>query len=207
MSACAALPTLDCMRRATAFLLMLLLLAPAWACGPYRVAASPYPGLYQRSADGVVSGLVVDELALLSERSGCRLELLGDSLPRAWVALQSGQVHMLAAKVITPERERQGEFLLTAQMRPLLLMRRPQAPASRAAFDADPALRVAVVKGLQSSPELNAWLERLRGQGRLEETGDQLTALRLFELDRAQAIPVYPFMLVDRNAAWRCGTS
>lgn len=180
---------------------------PAWACGPFRVAQVPYPGLYELAADGTASGLEVDLLQAVVQRSGCQLEPVVSSVVGVWKAMQDGEVDIATAATRTPEREAFVEFVVVARARPNLLMHGELGSAAPTldAFMARKEWRVGVVRGARYSPEVMAWLERLRRAGRLSESADTVSLFRAFEAHRMQAILAYSMEIASKGAAWRQG--
>lgn len=187
-------------------LLMALLLAPAaFACGPLRLALLNYPGYYQRLPDGSERGIDVDIARELQARSGCQLQLEETNPARLWPAIQAGRVDLSSGATFLPERLADAEFLWLIRGHAMVLMTQAQARRSptRAEFDADPALRLGVIRSARRGAQAQAWVDQLRAQGRLSESGDMPGLLRAFEAGRVAAVLLLPGALHGlRDESW-----
>ncbi|MBH9553717.1 substrate-binding periplasmic protein [Inhella gelatinilytica] len=190
---------------AGALLLALAAQAPAWACGPYRVGQVPYPGLYEPGPEGAASGLEVDWLQAVAQRSGCQLESVRSSVQGLWKSMADGDIDIATASTRTAEREALADFMVLARARPGLLMHATDgaAVASLEAFMARTEWRVGLVRGARYAPDVMVWLEALRKAGRLSESADTLALFRAFEAGRMQAVLAYPMEMAAKGAAWR----
>ncbi|MGW8390716.1 substrate-binding periplasmic protein [Pseudoduganella sp. HUAS MS19] len=163
--------------------------AAAASCGPYTVAMYEHGALYYRSGEqwAGIDKDIVDELA---RRTGCELRMTRDSRIRIWTMLQEGTLDMTMSGIATPERARFARFTPYLQSRNMLLVRSEAArhAATLEQFSARPELKVAVIRGFRHGATYDAWLERLRKQGRVHDTPDYATLLRLFQYGRVQAI-------------------
>lgn len=178
------------MRAELLALLMLVLQAQAWACGPYSLAFYEYGALYFRTEDGRWDGIdraLVDELA---RRSGCRFDTRLESRVRIWAQFAAGQLDITVSALSTPERERMAELLPYIRSRQYVLMRPELADtlASASAFTADATRTLLVVRGYVQTPTLQAWVDELRALGRVVEAPDQPSAMRAFKAGRADAL-------------------
>lgn len=163
--------------------------AMAASCGPYTVAMYEHGALYYRSGEqwtGIDKD-IVDELA---RRTGCELRMTRDSRIRIWTMLKEGTLDMTMSGISTPEREGFARFTPYLQSRNMLLVRNEAARhgSTLEQFAAQPELKVAVIKGFKHGATYDAWLERLRKQGRVYDTPDYATLLRLFQFGRVHAI-------------------
>jgi polar amino acid transport system substrate-binding protein len=163
--------------------------AAAEPCGPYTVAMYEHGALYYRSGEqwtGIDKD-IVDELA---RRTGCELRMTRGSRIRIWTMLQEGTLDMTLSGIATPERESFARFTPYLQSRNMLLLRNEAArhAATLEQIAARPELKIAVIKGFRHGAGYDAWLDRLRRQGRVHETPDYATLLRLFQHGRVHAI-------------------
>ncbi|WP_051293491.1 substrate-binding periplasmic protein [Pseudoduganella violaceinigra] len=163
--------------------------AAAASCGPYTVAMYEHGALYYRNGEqwtGVDKD-IVDELA---RRTGCDLRMTRDSRIRIWTMLKEGTLDMTMSGIATPEREAFARFTPYLLTRNLLLLRNEAARQATTLeqFLARPELKVAVIRGFKHGAAYDAWLDRLRQQGRVYETPDYASLLRLFQHGRVQAI-------------------
>lgn len=183
-----------------------LLLAPAaQACGPLRLALLNYPGYFQRLPDGSLRGIDVDIAQALAARSACPLQLEETNPARLWPALLAGRTHLSSGVAYRPERLADVEYLWLIRSHALVLVREQQARTTptRAAFDADPTLRLGVIRSARRGEQAQAWVDQLRAQGRLSESGDIPSLLRAFEAGRLAGILLLPGTLHGlRDASW-----
>jgi polar amino acid transport system substrate-binding protein len=183
---------------ATCTLVAGLLLAPAGvqaqACGPHVAALYPYGRFYYEDPEHGPSGMDKDMFEELSRRSGCELRQVVESRVRIWDQMRRGVTQMTLSALSSPDRREVAEFAFYAQARYQALMRRELATRVRsiAAFEADPSLRLLTVRAYAHGPLIDAWVQRMRAQGRLIETGDYQTALRMMRAGRADALLALP---------------
>ncbi len=163
--------------------------AMAATCGPYTVAMYEHGALYYRSG-AQWSGIDKDIVDELARRTGCELRMTRDSRIRIWTMLKEGTLDMTMSSIATPERESFARFTPYLQSRNMLLLRNEAAAhaATLEQFAARPELKVAVIKGFRHGTTYDAWLDRLRKQGRVYDTPDYSTLLRLFQYGRVHAI-------------------
>lgn len=183
---------------ATRTLLIGLLLGPAGlaaqTCGPHVAALYPYARFYYEDPEHGPSGMDKDMFEELARRSGCELRQVVESRVRIWDQMRRGVLQLTLSAFATPERREAAEFVFYAQGRYQALMRRDLAARVRsiAAFEADPTLKLLTVRAYAHGPQIDAWVQRMRAQGRLIETGDFKTALRMMRAGRADALLALP---------------
>ncbi len=182
---------------------LLLGSASAWAC-ELSLALLPSPGMYERQGDGPPRGLEVAIARELEKRSGCRLQIRSSNPSRLWPDLRSGAVDISGGTTYLPERLAEAEYILLVRLRPLVLLPRALARQlpRRTDFDADPQLRLGVVRQGRRPAEIQAWVDQLGPQGRLVESVDEGAAQRAYDAGRSQAILVLPGSLQERPASW-----
>ncbi|WP_342118853.1 substrate-binding periplasmic protein [Pseudoduganella sp. OTU4001] len=163
--------------------------AAAAACGPLTVAMYEHGALYYRSGEQW-TGIDKDIVEELARRTGCELRMTRESRIRIWTMLKEGTLDMTMSGIPTPEREEFARFTPYLQARNMLLVRHDFArnAATLEQVAAQPDLKVAVIKGFKHGTSYDAWLERLRKQGRVYEAPDYATLVRLFQHGRVQAI-------------------
>lgn len=184
-------------------LLLGLSLSPALqaACSrPYQVGVSPL-GWAVFEQDRKLRGYVPDVIRELEARSGCVLPL--EMRPRARVLLEfsRGDLDILTSAQATPERDAVGQFLpIGASELDLVASERvPRGIGSLEQFVAQPGLSLGLVRGVVLNPRIDALVERLRGQGRLELAADfdnLATRLALGRFDAA----IYPSAIHSKQA-------
>ncbi|PZP33353.1 MAG: hypothetical protein DI603_08250 [Roseateles depolymerans] len=158
-----------------------------------NAVAYPTPPYYVESAQGA-TGTDKDMFDELARRTGCALKLSADSRVRIWEQIRRGTPQMTLSAIPTPRRREVAEFVPYAQGHYYVLASRAAADKARtmAAFEADPSLRLLVIKGYSYGPTLDAWVQRLRGQGRIEEAGDFRAVVRMLRVRRADALLALP---------------
>lgn len=163
--------------------------ALAASCGPLTVAMYEHGALYYRQGEqwAGIDKDIVDELA---RRTGCELRMTRDSRIRIWTMLKEGTLDMTMSGIPSPEREAFARFTPYLQARNMLLVRSEAARGASTLEQvaAQPELKIAVIKGFKHGAGYDAWLERLRLQGRVFEAPDYATLVRLFQHGRVQAI-------------------
>ncbi len=173
-------------------------------CGELKVALLPYPGVFERDATGAQRGFDADVARELMARTGCTFKIESTNPTRLWPALTQGMVHLSAGASYSPERAAEADFLLLTRLRSMVLM--PAALAertgSRAAFDANPELRLGVVARGKRADSAQAWVDQLRAQGRVSDSPDMTGLLRAYEAGRVSAVLILPGSLHGRSEAW-----
>jgi polar amino acid transport system substrate-binding protein len=166
----------------------------AQVCGPHTAAVYAYARFYYDDPERGPSGIDKEMFDELAARSGCQLRLVVESRVRIWEQMRRGVVQLTLSALISPERREIAEMVPYAQGRYQVLMRRELAArvTSIAAFEADPKLRLLDVRGYAHGPTIDAWVQRMRSQGRLVETGDFKTAARMLRAGRADALLALP---------------
>lgn len=193
------------LRRRLCHTLGLSLLTPAaLACEALRTSLLPYPGVYERSADGVERGFDVDVARELGQRIGCELRIEPSNTARAWPLLASGEVQIGSGIAYLPERRAEVDYLFLAKVRAAVVMLTATAEATptRAAFNATPALRLGVTRRARRAQATEAWVERLREQGRVSEATDAPGLLRMLDAGRVQAVLLFPHTLHGQSESW-----
>jgi polar amino acid transport system substrate-binding protein len=174
-------------------------------CGPYEVTLYEFGSLYYRDTRGQRVGIDPELLQEVARRTGCVFHTRLDSRVRTWALMAANRLDMTVSGVPTPERLLFAEFVPYLSTRNYLIVRKELAARidSLQAFDADAALRIAVVKSFRHGATLDRWLERLRAAGRVDEYPDAEVVARVFAVGRADAFLAQPVTwtpLLERNA-------
>jgi polar amino acid transport system substrate-binding protein len=187
----------SCKRSKNSFAAILIALTGAFAlqpqamasCGPYSVAYYEYGSFYFKTDQGVYNGIDKVLIEALAQRSGCTLNATLDSRARTWSRLEAGTLAMTVSAIDTPERQKFAEFLPYFKSRNYVLLKNELAKEvpTLAAFDANPKLRLAVVKAFKHGPAVDAWVDHLRALGRVDEYADAEVVARVFARNRADA--------------------
>jgi polar amino acid transport system substrate-binding protein len=164
--------------------------APHRACGELKLAFYEHGSLYYRGADGLWAGIDKDVVDELARRTGCRFQTFTDSRVRIWAMINGGTLAMSTSAIANPERGKYARFVPYMQNHNYVLLHE-DAPARLRSLDdflAEPGYKIAVIKSFRHGPIYDAWLDKLRAQGRVYETPDYSSLLRLFKLGRVQAM-------------------
>lgn len=70
-------------------------------------------------------------------------------------------------------------------------------------FDADPTLRLGIVRKALRPASVQAWVDALAAQGRVSESTDSASLLRAYEAGRVHAMLVFAGSMRDQPAAWQ----
>jgi polar amino acid transport system substrate-binding protein len=164
--------------------------AAAPPCGSYKVAFYDHGALNSRQADGHWQGIDTDVIAELERRTGCHLPMVLESRVRIWTMMKSGTLDMTVSGIANPEREADAHFIPYFASRNYVLLSRDvdASVQSLDALAADPRYKVAAVKSFRHGPTLDAWLEKLRAQGRVYDAVDFTALMRLVRTGRVQAV-------------------
>lgn len=192
-------------RRRHVPLLALAAATPAWACPSLRVGVMVFPGMNERDASGRMTGLDPEIAAELSRRSGCTLQVEESNASRMWPMLSRGELPMTANLGYLPERKALVEYLLLFRLRGYVQLRREQAARTptRAAFDADPRLRLGIVRKAVRPGSAQAWVDALAAQGRVSESVDSASLLRAYDAGRVDAMLVFAGSMRNQAASWQ----
>ena len=137
------------------------------------------------------SGLDLDLLDELQQRTGCQFVPVYDSRVRLWEQFTDGKLDMMASVLMTPDREQMARFIIHSYVRTVVLIRpRPDFPATPEAFLANHRLLIGTVNSYRYSPGADEWVNALRAQHRTYEAPDVATLLKVFDAGRVAAIPV-----------------
>ena len=116
-------------------------------------------------------------------------------MPRAriWQLIESGALDFSLSGISNEARERFAAFAWYFSNKYYLLVRNDAGAATRAEFEARPALRLGVIRGFRYSATANGFVDRLEAQGRVSHS-TQLDPLYEVLLDnRVQAMIIEPF--------------
>jgi polar amino acid transport system substrate-binding protein len=162
------------------------------ACGDISVAYYDHGALYSRDSGGQWQGIDKDVVEELGRRSGCNFKGAVESRVRIWTAMQNGQLDMTVSGIPTPEREKFAHFIPYLSTRNYVLLQKDVAVRSMDEFLANPDLRIAVVRSFLHGEPYDAWLDKLRAQGRVYVASDFTGIIRQLRNGRVQAVLALP---------------
>jgi polar amino acid transport system substrate-binding protein len=159
-------------------------------CGHLRSAFYEYGALYYKAADGHWTGIDKDVVDEVARRLGCTIEPSVDSRVRIWAGLNGGSIDLSVSAMSTPEREKFGRVIPYLSERNYVLLNKDVSANVRSMEDflANPGIKIGVIKTFRHGKVYDAWLDRLRAQGRVYEAPDYEAMLRLFKVGRVQAV-------------------
>lgn len=162
----------------------------ATPCGRYQVAFYDHGALNYRHADGLWRGIDRDVVAELARRTGCELTPLMESRVRIWTMMQAGLLDMTVSGVASPDRKAFANFIPYITVRNFVLLSKNVDATVRSLDDlaADPRYKVAAIKSFRHGPTFDAWLEKLRAQGRVYDAVDFTALMRLVKIGRVHAV-------------------
>jgi polar amino acid transport system substrate-binding protein len=167
---------------------------PEPPCGTMTLAYYELGALFYRTDDGEYSGIDKDVVEELERRTSCRFKTSVESRVRIWSQLSGNTLDMSVSGISTPEREKFARFIPYFSTRNYVLMNKdtPLSAQTMEGFLANPALQVAVVKSFRHGPVYDEWLDKLRAQKRVHEAADFETVMRLFSVNRVNAVLALP---------------
>ncbi len=159
-------------------------------CGSYKVAFYDHGALNSLRADGRWQGIDTDVIEELARRTGCRLTLVLESRVRIWTMLKAGRLDMTVSGLASPERESYAHFIPYFASRNYVLLSSAVDPQVQSLdeFAADGRYKVAAIKSFQHGQTYDAWLARMRAQGRVYDAVDFTALMRLVKIGRVHAI-------------------
>jgi len=157
-------------------------------CGHLRSAFYEYGALYYKASDGSWTGIDKDVVDEVARRMACTIEPSTDSRVRIWAGLTGGSIDMSVSAVSTPEREKIGHVVPYLSERNYVLLHNDVSVRSMDEFLANAQIKIGVIKSFRHGKAYDAWLDKLRAQGRVYEAPDYAALLRLFKLKRVQAV-------------------
>ena len=163
-------------------------------CGSMTLAYYELGALFYRTDDGTYAGIDKDVVEELERRTGCHFKTSIESRVRIWSQLSSNSLDMSVSGISTPEREKFARFIPYFATRNYVLMNKdtPISAQTMEGFLANPTLTVAVVKSFRHGPIYDEWLDKLRAQKRVQEAADFETVMRLFSINRVNAVLALP---------------
>ncbi|MGW8389430.1 substrate-binding periplasmic protein [Pseudoduganella sp. HUAS MS19] len=173
-------------------LLLALAAAPALAApacpAPLHAGASDL-GMASFREDERVGGAAIDVLRELARRTNCSLSISWYPRARLWAEYASGRINVTASSARSPERDRLGQFVpfVTTRFDLVLSHRVAGSYKSLADLVEHGSARLNLVRGILYSPAVEAQVERLRRQGRVEVVNDFDIAFRKMASKRAEA--------------------
>ena len=127
-------------------------------------------GAYQR--DGLWMGIVPELIGELSQRSGCKLKLVGRPRARVLLEFEQGQLDIITSVMRAPDRERIGQFLPYAYAEQDLIVLGEPVPRTLEELRRMPDVKLGVVRGVRLSPQLDELINAMVASRQAEYSPD-----------------------------------
>ena len=170
--------------------------APAQAAGrpacdrPFSLGLHEHGLLYSSQTGEGIDQDVADELA---RRSGCKINVSVMPRARIWQLIESGVLDFSLSGIGNEARDRFAAFAWYFSNRYYLLVRKDAGVQKLADFDANPALKLGVIRSFRYSPTANRLVDRLEAQGRISQATTLAPLFQVLLDNRVQAMIIEPF--------------
>ena len=188
----------------TVFLILSLFFAAGHAsasedfdCGEAPIRVGFFKLGYRYYVDnGVEKGMNIDILEEITRRTGCRFTSQEMSFARIWSDLGSGDLDVSLSGIWSAERDKTLWCAPSIASKNYIVISAKAKGVARSAEDflADSKLQFGVVRGYTHGKELDAWLEKLRAAGRVEESANVDILFEKIKLGHIDAIFSFPFV-------------
>jgi polar amino acid transport system substrate-binding protein len=165
--------------------------APRPDCSrPLSLGLHEHGLLYSSQTGEGIDKDIADELA---RRSGCRLTLT--LLPRAriWQLIESGAMDFSLSGISNESRATFADFAWYFSNKYYLLMRNDTGARTLADFEADPALRLGVIRSFRYGPSANRFVDELDAAHRVDHATGLASLYQVLLDKRLQAMIIEPF--------------
>jgi len=142
-----------------------------------------------RTGEGIDKD-VADELA---RRSGCKISVSVMPRARIWQLIESGALDFSLSGISNEARDRFAAFAWYFSNKYYLLVRKDTGVQRLADFEADPALRLGVIRGFRYSPTANRFVDRLEARTRVDYASSLEPLYQVLLDRRIQAMIIEPF--------------
>lgn len=157
---------------------------------PFALALHEHGLLYSSQTGEGIDKDIADELA---RRSGCRISVSLMPRARIWQLIESGALDFSLSGISNEARERFAAFAWYFSNRYYLLVRKDANVKTLADFEADPALRLGVIRGFRYSATANRFVDRLDGRARVDYATSLDPLYQVLMDRRVHAMIIEPF--------------
>lgn len=157
---------------------------------PFTLALHEHGLLYSSQTGEGIDKDIADELA---RRSGCRISVSLMPRARIWQLIESGALDFSLSGISNEARERFAAFAWYFSNRYYLLVRKDANVKTLADFEADPALRLGVIRGFRYSATANRFVDRLDGRARVDYATSLDPLYQVLMDRRVHAMIIEPF--------------
>ncbi|SDH73997.1 substrate-binding periplasmic protein [Propionivibrio dicarboxylicus] len=172
------------------------------AAGPVDCGSSPIRvgqfklGYRYYIENGQEKGMNKDIMEEIKKRTGCLFITQEMPFARLWADLSSGEIDMTLSGIRSPERDKTLWCIPSITAKNFVVIG-PQAQASvknAADFIANEKLQFGMVRGYTHGKELDAKLDRLKQDGRVEESGNVDVLFEKLKHGRIDGFYSFPFV-------------
>lgn len=148
-------------------------------------------GLLYSSQTG--EGIDKDFADELVRRSGCKIAVSLMPRARIWQLIESGALDFSLSGITNEARDRFAAFAWYFSNKYYLLVRKDSGVAKLADFDANPALKLGVIRGFRYSATANRFVDALAAKARVSHATSLDPLYEVLLDNRVQAMIIEPF--------------
>ena len=157
---------------------------------PYSLALHEHGLLYSAQTGEGIDKDVADELA---RRSGCKIGVSLMPRARIWQLIESGALDFSPSGISNEAREKFASFAWYFSNKYYLLVRRDAGGSSHADLEANPALKLGVIRSFRYSATANRLVDKLAAQQRVSYATSLDPLYQILMDNRVQAMIIEPF--------------
>lgn len=156
----------------------------------YTLALHEHGLLYSAQTGEGIDKDIADELI---RRSGCKIGVALMPRARIWQLIESGALDFSLSGITSPARDRFAAFAWYVSNKYYLLLRKDAGVEKIADFEANPALRLGVIRGFRYGPSANRFVDRLDAQSRVSYATNLDPLYQVLLDKRLHAMIIEPF--------------
>ena len=157
---------------------------------PLTLALHEHGLLYSAQTGEGIDKDIADELI---RRSGCRISVSLMQRARIWQLIESGALDFSLSGITNEARDRFAAFAWYLSNKYYLLVRKDSGVQRLADFEANPALRLGVIRGFRYGPAANRFVDRLDAQSRVTYATTLDPLFQVVLDNRLHAMIIEPF--------------
>lgn len=157
---------------------------------PYSLALHEHGLLYSSLSGEGIDQDIADELI---RRSGCKVNVSLMPRSRIWQLIESGALDFSLSGITNEARDRFAAFAWYFSNKYYLLVRNDAGVRRLADFEANPALRLGVIRSFRYSPTANRFVDRLDAAARVNYATSLEPLYQVLLDNRVHAMIIEPF--------------
>ncbi len=157
---------------------------------PLSLALHEHGLLYSAQTGEGIDRDFADEMI---RRSGCRISVSVMARSRIWQLIESGALDFSLSGITNVERDRYAAFAWYFSNKYYLLVRNGSRASTPGAFEANPALRLGVIRGFRYGEAANRFVDQLAAQGRVSYATTLDPLYKILLDNRVQGMIIEPF--------------